>query len=77
MQRPEHLKQASEHKKAGRVLFGGAIMDEKTQQRMVGSCMLWQVESREELRRFLEKDPYVKGRVWQSIIIRPFKMADF
>ena len=41
---------------------------------MIGSCMIWEAESEEEVRQKLQNDPYVEGKVWEDWDILPFKM---
>ena len=40
---------------------------------MVGSAMICQAESEEELRQKISQDPYVVGKVWESWDIYPYR----
>lgn len=71
--RTEHLERASRMKQEGRLLLGGAILDDDG--KMIGSCMVFDVETEEEFRTLLADDPYVKGKVWLDIQVKPFKVA--
>lgn len=41
--------------------------------KMVGSCLIIDAESKEQVQQFLENDPYVEGKVWKNWDIYPFK----
>ena len=71
--RAEHLEKISHAKKAGKFLYGGAILDDKG--KMIGSMILYEVENRTELDRLLLDEPYIYSKVWEKIEIMPFRMA--
>ncbi|GIW41406.1 MAG: hypothetical protein KatS3mg076_1983 [Candidatus Binatia bacterium] len=71
--REAHLEKARELKARGRLLFGAALLDEEG--RMVGSAVLVDFPTREELDRWLASDPYVKGGVWRTIQVTPCKVT--
>jgi len=71
--RPEHLEKTALVKKAGKFLFGGAILNDEGA--MIGSMILYETENREELDRLLADEPYIYNKVWEKIDIRPFRMA--
>ena len=71
--RPEHIAQAAESKKAGKIIAGGAILGEFDE--MIGSTLYVDFESREELDQWLLNDPYVTGGVWKDISVLPIKLA--
>lgn len=50
---------------------GGAILDETG--KMVGSMLIYTVESREELDQILSKEPYITHKVWEEIKILSYK----
>jgi uncharacterized protein len=54
-------------------LLGGAILDEADE--MVGSVLVVEFETREELDAWLTTDPYVTGGVWQEIEVQPYRPA--
>lgn len=39
---------------------------------MLGSCLIIDAESKEQVQQLLEEDPYVKGKVWKDWDIYPF-----
>jgi uncharacterized protein YciI len=73
--REEHLKSVERRFNAGEHLYGTAILDDAG--KMIGSMMIVEYSSREELDKWLENEPYVLGNVWRKIEIRPCKVAPF
>ena len=70
-QRPAHIDGVRRMKAEGTFLDGGAMLDE--QSRMIGSMVLVEFPSRSEVDAWLARDPYVTGRVWEHITVRPFR----
>ena len=62
--RPAHLERVGPFVERGRVLFGGTILDEAGD--MVGSVVLADFATREELDAWVAEDPYVTSGVWQG-----------
>jgi len=71
--REEHLKSVERRFNAGEHLYGAAILDDAG--KMIGSMMIVEYSSREELDKWLENEPYVLGNVWRKIEIKPCKVA--
>ena len=71
--REEHLENAGKLKELGNLIWGGAILDDNGQ--MAGSVVVYDFETRAELERMLETEPYILGRVWNNIDIKPFRLA--
>ena len=57
----------------GRVLIVGSILDEAGD--MVGSVLLTDFASREEVEAWVADDPYVTGGVWKEIEVLDFRPA--
>lgn len=72
--RPAHFDGARKLKSAGNFIIGGAILNDE--EKMIGSMMVVQFETKEQLQQWLDTEPYITGKVWQKIDIRPFKVAD-
>ena len=70
-QRPAHMDGVRRMKAEGTFLDGGAMLDE--QSRTIGSMVLVEFPSRSEVDAWLARDPYVTGRVWEHITVRPFR----
>ncbi|CAG8791076.1 11637_t:CDS:1, partial [Dentiscutata erythropus] len=73
--RPAHLSRAAKFKESGLIVAGGAILsDTKSEDaEMVGSVLIMDADSEEEVRKFLEEDPYVVNKVWGGYEIMGFK----
>ncbi len=71
--RPAHLERVGPFVDRGRILIGGAILDDAGD--MVGSVMLFDFATREELDGWIAEDPYVTGEVWKEIEVRDFRPA--
>lgn len=71
--RPAHLSEAAQLKAQGKIIAGGAILnDEDT---MIGSTLYVEFDTREELDEWLMSDPYVTGNVWKDVNIIPIRLA--
>ncbi|KAI8338076.1 hypothetical protein BC941DRAFT_502033 [Chlamydoabsidia padenii] len=73
--RPKHLAMAVEAHETGYILCGGAIFDSHENRRMIGSMMICQAHSEEELEQKIANDPYVLGKVWEKWTITPYRNA--
>ena len=70
--RPTHLERIVPLVEAGHILVGGAILDPEGE---IGSVLLVDFDTREELDAWVAKDPYTTGDVWRSVDVRPFRAA--
>jgi uncharacterized protein YciI len=71
--RPAHLDGIRPLVERGHVPLGGAILDAEGQ--MVGSVMVVEFPTREDLDAWLSSDPYVTAGVWQEIEVHPYRAA--
>jgi uncharacterized protein YciI len=71
--REAHLDGAMQLIAEGRFLSGGAILDE--QEKMIGSTLHLEFPDRESLEAHLQKDPYISGKVWETIEIREARLV--
>lgn len=71
--RPAHLEQFAQMQTEGKFLFAAAMLDD--QGNMTGSIVICEFKNREELDSWLETEPYVLGKVWQNIDIKPCKVV--
>ncbi|MEK9648831.1 MAG: YciI family protein [Gammaproteobacteria bacterium] len=71
--REAHLDGAMQLIAEGRFLSGGAILDE--QEKMIGSTLHLEFPDRESLEAHLHKDPYISGKVWETIEIREARLV--
>jgi uncharacterized protein YciI len=71
--REHHLEGAHKLKDSGNYVVGGAILDDSGI--MIGSMMVLQFETEEELNAWRENEIYIRAKVWEHIDIRPFRVA--
>lgn len=72
--RPQHLEGVRKLKAAGNYVIGGAVLSEEG--RMIGSTMIIQFESLEELNSWRAAEVYINGKVWEKVNIQPFRVAE-
>jgi uncharacterized protein len=71
--RPLHLELMAKFKLSGNYVLGGAILD--AQGKMIGSNLVLQFETKEELDAYQAQEPYIQNKVWEKITITPFRVA--
>ncbi|MDA9902207.1 YciI family protein [Gammaproteobacteria bacterium] len=71
--RDSHLARGKTFSDLGNILKGGAIISDAGA--MIGSALLVEFDSREEVDKWLEEDPYVAGNVWNEITVVQVKLA--
>jgi uncharacterized protein YciI len=42
---------------------------------MIGSTMIMQFENEEELDAWKQSEPYITQKIWETVDIKPFKVA--
>ena len=72
--RPAHFENARKLKANGNFITGGAMLNDEG--KMIGSMMVVQFETKEQLQQWLDTEPYITGKVWEKMDIRPFKIAE-
>ena len=70
--REAHLAGARQLIADKRFLSGGAILD--AEGRMIGSTLHLDFPDRASLEQYLQQDPYVSGKVWETIDIRAARL---
>lgn len=71
--REAHLSGADVLKRDGKLLYAAALLGDAG--KMVGSVMICDFPSRKELDAWLEAEPYVVGKVWERVEVRPCKVG--
>ncbi len=71
--REAHLALGSQMAAEGRMLYGGAILDEAD--KMIGSVLVLDFPGRDELDEWLRVEPYMLGDVWQRVDVQPFRVG--
>lgn len=72
--RPSHFDTVRELKANGQFILGGALLDPDG--KMIGSMMIVEFDNEEQIQQWLDREPYVNGRVWEKIDIKPFRRAE-
>ncbi|KAG9033229.1 hypothetical protein FRB95_000408 [Tulasnella sp. JGI-2019a] len=79
--REQHLANGAAKAKKGTIKLGGAMLTPESitggDRKMVGSMLLFEADSLEEVRKLVEEDVYFKGKVWDpsKLVILPFVTA--
>ncbi|NUU22215.1 MAG: hypothetical protein HOV68_11990 [Streptomycetaceae bacterium] len=71
--RDRHIATCDELVAQGRMHFGTAILDDAGT--MIGSMLVLDFPTREELDAYLAVEPYVVGDVWREIEIKPCRVG--
>lgn len=72
--RQQHLDRMAIEKAKGNFEVGGAKLND--QGKMFGSMLVINAENEAAAKEWIDEDPYVKGNVWDKIIIIPFRVAN-
>lgn len=72
--RPDHIALGEELRLSGNMWYGAALLNDEG--KMKGSMLLMDFVSEEELHEWLEREPYVVGKVWESIEIHKCNVRD-
>ena len=71
--RPAHIAYVHHLKAAGQFILGGALLDPDG--RMIGSMLLLNMDTEEQLTAYLNTDPYIVQGIWEKIDVKPFRQA--
>jgi uncharacterized protein YciI len=71
--RAHHLDGVKALKANGNFIAAAAFLNEEGN--MIGSVMMLQFESEEELNAWKLAEPYVTQSVWESVDVKPIKVA--
>ena len=71
--REQHLASVRKLIADGHFLSGGAILDDAG--KMIGSTLHMEFPTREALNAQLRNDPYVVGKVWETIDVRQVRLV--
>ena len=71
--REAHLALSDSMAASGHQLYGVALLNDAG--KMIGSVMVCEFASREELDAWLEREPYVTGDVWKQIEVMPCRVG--
>lgn len=71
--RPQHFEGIKSMVAKGEIVAGAAILDDAGN--MIGSAVFTEFPSRSALDQWLEREPYVRERVWRKIEVKPMRLA--
>lgn len=71
--RPAHLDYVRQLKEKGQFILGGALLNPDGQ--MIGSMLLLNMETEDQLNEYMKNDPYIVQGVWDKIDVKPFRQA--
>jgi uncharacterized protein YciI len=71
--RDHHLDGTQELRDGGNYVMGGAILDDE--KKMIGSVMVLQFETEEELDAWKKREIYITAGIWETVDVKPFKVA--
>ncbi|GLV53911.1 hypothetical protein KDH_07620 [Dictyobacter sp. S3.2.2.5] len=71
--RPAHMAQGEKMLAEGKYRFGAALLNDE--EKIIGSMIVADFASRDELNAWLEIEPYVTGHVWEKIEVTPCRIG--
>jgi uncharacterized protein YciI len=71
--RPAHMAQGDKMLAAGKYRYGAALLDDDS--KIIGSMIVVDFSSKEELDAWLAIEPYVTGNVWHKIEVTPCRVG--
>jgi uncharacterized protein YciI len=71
--RPAHIALGDEMVARSEMLYGAAILNDAGE--MVGSALIMDFESQDQLDAWLAREPYVAGKVWETVEVRPCRVG--
>jgi len=71
--RPAHMAQGDKMLAAGKYRYGAALLDDDS--KIIGSMIVVDFSSKEELDAWLAIEPYVTGNVWYKIEVTPCRVG--
>jgi len=72
--RDQHLASIIKLKAEGKALYGAALIDEGGA--MKGSLLIMDFSSQAELEHYLATEPYITGKVWQQVEVKPCRVPE-
>lgn len=71
--REAHIKLGDQLVAQGNLLFGVALLDEAG--KMIGSALIAEYPSRQDLDAWLAVEPYITGDVWRTVKVHPCRVG--
>ena len=71
--RAQHLENITKYNEAGHVICAGGMTD--SEDKLIGSVLIMDFDSRDQLDEYLKSEPYIKANVWEDIIVEPINVV--
>jgi len=71
--RESHLVVAKKMHADGEIIVAGAMLD--NEEKMIGSAMIVEMDSLQDVEKWLSDEVYIKENVWDKVTIYPMKLA--
>ncbi len=72
--REQHVAHVRALEREGRMVFAGPIRDDENEH-SIGVVMVLETLTLDEAHELIDRDPYVSGGVFDSIIVKPFRQV--
>ena len=72
--RQAHIDLGEELRQSGNMWYGAALWDDESN--MIGSMLLMDFASEKELHAWLDREPYVTGKVWEQLEVQKCNVRD-
>ena len=72
--REKHLASMSKLISEKKALYGAALIDDTGA--MKGSILIMDFPSQDDLEHYLATEPYITGKVWQQVEVKPCKVPE-
>ncbi len=72
--REAHIALGEKLRQAGNMWYGAALWGDNGQ--MIGSMLLMDFPSKKELHQWLDREPYITGKVWEKLEIQRCNVRD-
>lgn len=69
--RPRHLENMI--KVNGKIICAGGILNEEG--KPIGSVLVMDFASRDQLKEYLENEPYIQEKVWEDVKVEPMNVV--
>jgi uncharacterized protein YciI len=72
--RDAHLEGAKKLKESNNFIVGGAMLSDEG--KMIGSTLVLQFKEESELKQWMEEEPYIIHKVWETVEVKTFRVAN-
>lgn len=69
--RDEHLRKIHRYRHDGLIIDAGALLDDD--ERIIGSLIIFQAETLQQIKSYLAEEPFVTENIWEEVDIRRYR----